>query len=90
MKPVEKPQQVTKPKRRKFAINILPERCKGCGICMEFCVKKALTTSPDFNRKGYHPPRLKEDAECGGCDLCRLICPDFAIFVTEIMEDNPK
>jgi 2-oxoglutarate ferredoxin oxidoreductase subunit delta len=36
--------------------------------------------SEDFNRKGYHPPEVVKDGECVNCNLCEMICPDFAIF----------
>ena len=62
------------------AVRVDRERCKGCGICIEFCTKKGLVSSREFNKKGYHPPCLKDGTECGGCDLCGMYCPDFAIF----------
>ena len=33
-----------------------------------------------FNRKGYHPPEVVKTGECVNCNLCEMICPDFAIF----------
>ena len=61
-------------------IHLIPDRCKGCGFCVEFCPSGALELSVEFNVKGYHPPILVDQNFCNGCDLCGLYCPDFAIF----------
>jgi 2-oxoglutarate ferredoxin oxidoreductase subunit delta len=47
--------------------------CKGCGICVAFCPRKALRlvgekSAVDFDR-------------CVLCGLCELYCPDLAITV---------
>jgi 2-oxoglutarate ferredoxin oxidoreductase subunit delta len=62
-------------------VHIIEERCKGCGFCVEFCPQDILVMSKDTNSKGYHPPKLIDDARCINCQLCALLCPDFAIFV---------
>jgi len=62
-------------------VGIIRDRCKGCSFCIEFCPKTALEASPEFNAKGYHPPRLKDPAACAGCRLCQLICPELAIYI---------
>jgi 2-oxoglutarate ferredoxin oxidoreductase subunit delta len=36
--------------------------------------------SEEFNRKGYHPPMTVKSGECVNCNLCEMICPEFAIF----------
>jgi 2-oxoglutarate ferredoxin oxidoreductase subunit delta len=59
---------------------IIADRCKGCGFCVEYCPKDVLVLSRGFNRKGYHPPEAVKDGECVNCNLCEMICPDFAIF----------
>jgi 2-oxoglutarate ferredoxin oxidoreductase subunit delta len=61
---------------------IIPERCKGCEICVRFCPQKVLQVSTDSNAKGYHYPEVapgKEDA-CVHCEFCALVCPEFAIY----------
>ena len=73
------------PKKRKIQkylgnVQVEISRCKGCSFCVEFCPSDALELSPEFNPKGYHPPRLIDQNFCNGCDLCGLYCPDFAIF----------
>ncbi len=60
-------------------VAILPERCKGCGYCVEFCPSAVLVMASGFNAKGYHFPEIIAAAKCSGCDLCGMFCPDFAI-----------
>jgi 2-oxoglutarate ferredoxin oxidoreductase subunit delta len=68
------------------AVRVNRERCKGCGICIEFCPKQVLERSATFNAKGYHPPEVKAGAWCVNCHFCEVLCPDFAIHSTEITQ----
>ena len=43
--------------------------------------------SEDINEKGYHPPEVKNPDACVFCQLCELICPDFAIYI-EVTKSN--
>jgi len=61
-------------------VHILKERCKGCGFCVEYCPKKILELAPEFNSKGYHPPIVTDGSKCVHCQLCEMLCPEFAIF----------
>jgi len=70
-------QQFMPPRGR---IYIIVERCKGCGFCVEYCPRDVLVISERYNKKGYHyPEAVKEDA-CVNCNLCEVICPEFAIY----------
>lgn len=75
--------QVTVPRGQVY---LIPERCKGCEICVHFCPKQVLTISHRTNHKGYHYPEIapgKAD-ECVNCEFCTLVCPEFAIFTLPI------
>ncbi|MEA3475653.1 MAG: 4Fe-4S binding protein [Candidatus Cloacimonadota bacterium] len=86
MKYWEKPFGKEKPKIVSGEIHIIKERCKGCNFCIEYCPRDVLEVSEEFNEKGYHPPKVAKPEMCTFCGLCELICPDFAIFVTELKE----
>jgi len=64
----------------KGSVQIVVERCKACGFCVEFCPTHVLALSSAFNAKGYHTPYMAHPDKCSGCDLCGMYCPDFAIF----------
>ena len=70
-------------------IHIVRDRCKGCGFCVEYCPEDVLEMSADFNVKGYHPPVVTREESCLYCQLCETICPEFALFVTQIEEGEP-
>jgi len=70
-------------------LHIIWERCKGCGFCVEYCPKDVLELSTDFNSKGYHPPIVRNGTICVHCQLCEMLCPEFAIYcVLEKEEDK--
>jgi 2-oxoglutarate ferredoxin oxidoreductase subunit delta len=70
------------------AVRIIADRCKGCAFCVEYCPRDVLEMSRDFNRKGYHPPKVVKADECVNCNLCEMICPEFAIFSVPL-EESP-
>ena len=55
------------------------DRCKGCGICIEFCPKEVLKPNID------ETPEVSSD-ECIACKMCQFRCPDLAIEVEERRE----
>ncbi len=62
-------------KKKAPVIDIFRAWCKGCGICVAFCPKKALA------RDEAGIPYVKDPEACAGCGLCELRCPDFAITI---------
>lgn len=60
--------------KEQHQFTIIPENCKGCGICIELCPTHTL------GLKGGKVAVLHPD-KCIGCQLCDLHCPDFAIMV---------
>ena len=67
-------------------VYIIPERCKGCELCVEFCPEDVLYNSEQTNSKGYHYPDVVEGkaASCVHCEFCSLVCPEFAIFTLAV------
>ena len=55
--------------------------CKGCNLCIEYCKKGALRSSKGLNKMGYHYAEQSDEAECIGCMICTLVCPEVAIEV---------
>lgn len=64
-------------KKRKLSTKLLikEERCKSCGICIEFCPRDALSYSGIINEKGYDFTEVDDD-KCISCAICYTVCPD--------------
>ncbi len=65
---------------------VIPDRCKGCRFCIDFCPEQVLVESEGMNLKGYHYPVVAQGKEraCVNCGFCKLICPEFAIYTEEV------
>jgi len=74
----------------KGELHIIRERCKGCGFCIEYCPKDVLKFSDEYNSKGYHYPVVGRNGECVNCDLCEMLCPDFAIYCVRAGSENTE
>jgi 2-oxoglutarate ferredoxin oxidoreductase subunit delta len=83
-RPRHRPPEVERIRVPRGELCIITDWCKGCGFCIEFCPRDVLASSEAFNRKGYHPPKVVKAEECRNCDLCEMLCPDFAIFTVRL------
>jgi 2-oxoglutarate ferredoxin oxidoreductase subunit delta len=90
MKTWRTPLDIDQVKIPRGVVRIIDDRCKGCGFCIEYCPRQVLEVSVSFNSKGYHPPRVARPGECVNCNLCEMICPDFAIFSEPMPEAHPS
>jgi len=65
--------------QRSCTVSVNGSLCKGCGICVEICPRKALVMSGRRGELGYFNPELR--GTCVGCRLCEWYCPDFAMTI---------
>lgn len=74
------------PSRRRGPSEIVIYRdwCKACGICIEFCPTKVYETGDRGEPVIAHPEK------CISCDLCELLCPDYAITLHRPEEEKPN
>ncbi len=69
--------------KRIVTVNVNPDFCTGCHICVVFCPRHVLELSSEVGAKGVHLARAVRPEDCTACRLCELYCPDFAIAVQE-------
>lgn len=62
-------------------IEIDKEFCKSCGLCVKECPKHLVQIGRTVNSKGYNVAEQADEAQCTGCKLCAIVCPDMAITV---------
>ncbi len=56
-------------------IEIDPELCKGCKLCVGVCPKHVIDISEQLNSSSYHPAYYLGH-DCTGCLLCFYACPE--------------
>lgn len=61
---------------------ILPSRCKGCGICIAKCPVAALSFGEELGVIATPVPKVNLE-RCIACGNCRNFCPDAAISITK-------
>lgn len=64
-------------------VEIMPEYCKGCGLCINYCPKKVLGLSEGINEFGYRYAVMMDEENCITCAICSTVCPDIAIKVNK-------
>ena len=62
-------------------IEIDPQRCKECELCVAQCPQKVITIGASLNEQGYYSAVARHPKRCTGCALCAEVCPDLAITV---------
>jgi len=67
--------------KSEFILQVNPELCKSCGLCVEFCGRDALKIQVAL-KSGKNLPVVNME-RCNGCRLCEWYCPDFAIYVVK-------
>ena len=55
---------------------LIPEYCKGCGRCVNVCVKGCIKFADEINPKTGLVPVVLDLANCNGCGLCIEACPE--------------
>jgi 2-oxoglutarate ferredoxin oxidoreductase subunit delta len=75
---------VTEQPKGKVEVN--PEVCNGCGLCVESCPHKGLKLSEEPNGNGVRPVQHVGEV-CAGCGTCHYFCPETgAISVCRLVE----
>ena len=59
-------------------MQVIFERCKGCGLCTKQIV---ALQKEKRNAKGYFTAICTDQNACISCAMCAMICPDCAILV---------
>ncbi|HNX51094.1 MAG TPA: 4Fe-4S dicluster domain-containing protein, partial [Thermoanaerobaculaceae bacterium] len=67
---------------------LVPEYCKGCGRCVNVCVKGCIRFADEINPKTGLVPVMLDLANCTGCGLCIEACPEpYGLRAMEAGED---
>lgn len=77
-------------KKDRGLVRINEQECKGCGLCVEACVLKAIHMGEGLNHFGYRTAQYA-GAGCTGCGVCFMACPEpGAIAVMRLVEPRAK
>lgn len=69
-----------KPQRVQL-VQLDPERCRGCELCLEICPNELFAPGQEPNAQGYFPVQMNYADYCINCLRCVQICPDLAFDV---------
>jgi len=57
------------------------EMCKGCGLCVSVCPRRAMGLANHINSRGFHPAAPLYLDKCTACAQCALMCPEVCITI---------
>lgn len=64
------------------------DRCKGCGLCINYCPVHILELDESrTNARGYTPLMTTDMEKCIGCAFCATMCPDSVITVERFLKE---
>lgn len=86
---LRKPMDLGRAQVPKGQVHVIAERCKECGFCINYCPTDVLVYTEDINPRGYRYPIVAEGKEnsCVHCQFCNMICPELAIFTTDVSDE---
>ena len=70
----------------KLAVHLVqldPERCSGCDLCLEICPNDLFEKTQTPNVDGYFPVQMNDADYCVNCLRCVQICPEAAFDVPQ-------
>jgi len=56
---------------------------KGCKFCVHICPHHVFKIKNKVNDEGFVVPEVDNENERTKCKLCKLICPDLAIYIVK-------
>lgn len=77
-----------KPSSKAAKILVKGSNCKGCGLCVDICPAGVLGLVEDPENKWGISVKVEGVDFCIGCKMCEMQCPDFAIFVNILNDEE--
>jgi 2-oxoglutarate ferredoxin oxidoreductase subunit delta len=71
-----------------FEITVDEKYCKGCHLCISECKRSVLDISDRRSKTGSFLPAASNIENCVGCLMCERICPDLAIMVKDVSNNE--
>jgi len=69
--------------RQRGRVTTFDNWCKGCGLCIEFCPQNVFEVGPEGH------PVVAHEERCTACNWCYYHCPDFAIRIETMADEEP-
>jgi NAD-dependent dihydropyrimidine dehydrogenase PreA subunit len=66
---------VEAPVKDRGKVEITPDLCKGCYLCVAMCPDDLLRRDESLNRRGFRPAVYIGEG-CTGCGICFHTCPE--------------